>query len=103
MRDFPDLFPKHIRDAALQPVTDLLQGLQRHVLLSHLHPVQGRIADTNLARKLFERQITALLPKKFSELFCKPVCHNRNLGMIHVPQVGYSACATSSSGIRVDN
>ena len=97
------LFTKHIRDAALQSVTDLLQGFQRHVLLRHLHPVQGRIADTNLAGELFERQITTLLSEKFSELFCEPVSHNRNLGMIHVPQVGYSACATSSSGIRVDN
>jgi len=71
----------------------MFQGLQGHVLLGHLHPVQGRIADADFAGELFERQITALLSEKFSELFWEPVSHARNLGMKLVPHVGYLACA----------
>ncbi len=47
----PLVLPEDVSDGTLQPVADLLQGLQGDVLLSHFHPLQGGITGAVLPAK----------------------------------------------------
>jgi len=73
------ILPKHVRNRALQPVANLLQGLQRHVLLPLFHPLQSGIAEPHLSGELLVREVATLLPQKSAELFCQPLSHGRIL------------------------
>lgn len=48
------IFLKQIRHIALQPVANLLHGLQRNVLLTQFQPMQGGIVDTHHPLQRFQ-------------------------------------------------
>ena len=79
---------ENVRNFALQPTTNLLQRLQGHVLLRHLHPVQGRVGNASFARELLESQITPAFAEELSQLLCQSICHDWDFAADAVPQVG---------------
>ena len=58
---------KHIQHAAFQPVTDPLQGLQRHILFPQFQPPQGRVADPHFSRKLL---LYAIIHRRLTPSYC---------------------------------
>jgi hypothetical protein len=66
---------KDVANRALQPVTNLLQGLEGDILLSNLQPLQGRVADPDLPGELLIREVAPPLPQECTELFCQPLSH----------------------------
>lgn len=64
-----------VRHLALQPPRDLLQRLQRDVLLTHFQPMQRCVTDTQLLRELGVGEFPALFAQKVAELFWEPLSH----------------------------
>jgi len=74
--------PENLRNRAFEPVTELLKGVQRDVLLPQFKPVEGGVGEPSFSCKLLIRKVSAPLSEERSELICHSfLSHDRILGL----------------------
>ena len=60
---------KNVARGAFEPLQDMFQSFERHILFAHFHSMQRCRRDSNFSRKSRIAQFPALFPQKLTKLF----------------------------------